>query len=98
VFFNIPINRIVTFVGPIIAAISTAIATWLIAKVNVLGIPGLDQNNLQTYLAAGLTAILLAGLHALGGWSWLKGHHILLAEGVVTPPDPVPDEADVSGL
>lgn len=77
---NIPINRVVAFAGPAIAAISTAVAAFLVAKVNVLGIPGLDQANTATYLAAGITAALVAGLHALGGLAWFKGHHILLTQ------------------
>lgn len=76
----LPTNRIVTFLGPTIALVATAVATWLVAKVNVLAIPGLDQANVQTYVAAGLTALLGAALHALGGWGWLKGHHILIGE------------------
>lgn len=75
---KIPANRVIAFLGPTIAAISTAVAAYLVAKVNVLGIPGLDQANVQTYVAGGLTAALVAGLHALGGLSWFKGQHIIL--------------------
>ena len=74
----IPINRVVAFLGPWIALVSTAITTWLIAHVNVLGIPGLDHANTATYVAGALTALVTAGLQALGGWAWLKGHHIQL--------------------
>lgn len=88
---RIPTNRIVAFIGPAIAFASSTVAAWLIAKVNVLGLPGLDQANVATWIAAGLTAALVAGLHALGGWKWLKGHHIELAAADVL--DQVPDEA-----
>lgn len=75
---KIPIERIVAFFGPYITVISAAIATWLVAKVNVLGLPGLDQHNTATWIAAAITFAITAGLHALGGWAWLKGRHIEL--------------------
>ena len=90
---NIPLNRVVAFAGPYISAISGALAAWLVAKLNVLGIPGLDQANLATHLAAGGTALLTAGLVWLGHSSWLKGHHIELTYGTVGDGiDMVPDE------
>jgi len=73
---QIPINRVVAFLGPWITLVSTAITTWLVAHVNVLGIPGLDHANTATYIAGALTALITAGLQALGGWAWLKGHHL----------------------
>lgn len=84
---RIPPNRVVAFAGPYIAFAASAVAAWLIAKVNVLGIPGLDQQNVATWIAGGLTALIVAGLHALGGWGWLKGHHIELAADSVEPGD-----------
>ena len=89
-----PINRIIAFFGPVVATISSALAAFLIAKVNILGIPGLDQANVATYIAAGLTAAIVACLHALGGLAWFKGHHLLIqandpsATGTGTPPPP----------
>jgi hypothetical protein len=74
-----PTNRIVAFLGPYIAVVSGAAAAWLIAKVNVLSIPGLDQANLATWVAGSLTAIITAGLAWLGHSKWLTGHHIELA-------------------
>ena len=73
---KIPLNRVVAFAGPYISLLAAAIAAWLIAKLNVLGIPGLDEQNLATWIAAGLTALLTAGLSWLGQSKWLKGHHI----------------------
>src|SRR5262245_1692376 len=75
---KIPLNRIVTFAGPYISILAGGVAAWLIAKLNVLGIPGLDEKNLATWIAAGLTAILTSGLSHLGQMKWLKGHHIEL--------------------
>lgn len=77
---TIPFNRVVAFVAPFITLISASVAAWLVAKVDVLGLPHMDQGNTQTYIAAGLTFAVTAGLHALGSWQWLKGHHIQLAK------------------
>jgi hypothetical protein len=79
--FGIPIDRVVAWLGPLIATVSAAFVTWLLTKVNLLGIPGLDKANLQTYVTAGVTFLAVAGLHALGGWKWLRGRHILLEQG-----------------
>jgi hypothetical protein len=79
-FLGIPINRIVAWLGPTIAIIASALAAWLVAKVNILGLAGLNKSNLQTYITAGVTFGVAAGLHALGGLSWLRGHHIQLAQ------------------
>lgn len=83
--FKIPVNRVIAFLGPPIAAISAAASAWLVAKVNILSIPGLDKANVATYVAGGLTALIVAGLHALGGLAWFKGHHILLQGATITP-------------
>jgi hypothetical protein len=80
---GLPINRFVVFVKPYIDWITAFLAAWLIAKVNVFGIAGLDQSNLQTYLTFGLTTLLVTGLHWLGNRSWIKGHHIELADGAI---------------
>src|SRR4051794_31262014 len=80
-----PINRIVAFAGPYFSVIAGGIATWLIAKVNVAGIQGLDQDNLQTTIAGGFTWLLVAGVTWAGHSKWLTGHHIqLAADGQVT--------------
>lgn len=76
---KIPLNRVVALAGPYVSVAAGAIAAWLIAKVNVTGIPGLDQQNLATQLAAGGTFALTAGLSWLGHSKWLTGHHIELA-------------------
>jgi hypothetical protein len=75
---TIPVNRVVAWLGPPIAAIDSGLVSWLVAKENVLGLPGLDKANTATYVAAGVSYALTAGLHALGGWAWLKGHHIIM--------------------
>lgn len=83
---NIPLNRIVAFAGPYISVISGALAAWLVAKLNVLAIPGLDQANLATWIAGAITALLTAGLTWLGHSKWLKGHHIQLQLGQLAAP------------
>lgn len=72
------LNRVVAFLGPYISVVAGGIAAWLVARVNVGGIPGLDKANLATEIAAGLTFLLTAGLSWLGHSKWLKGHHIVL--------------------
>jgi len=73
-----PINRIVAFIGPQISWIAGLIATWLVTKVDVLGIPGLDQHNTATWLSGAITFIVVSVLTWLGHQQWLKGHHIEL--------------------
>src|SRR5438128_1466553 len=75
-----PLNRVLTFLGPHFAVVSAALSAWLVAKVNVLGIKGLDQNNAATWIAGAMTFLAHAGLTWLGQNKWLTGHHILLAE------------------
>ena len=75
----IPLNRLVAFAGPYISILSGIVATWLIAKANALGIPGLDQDDLAQQVAAALTFTLVAVLTWLGSAQWLKGHHVQLA-------------------
>lgn len=77
----LPLNRVVAFVGPLITLIAGGIAAFLVAQVNILGIPGLDKSNVATWIAAALTFLVTAGLHALGGMAWFKGHHILMQQG-----------------
>lgn len=90
---KIPVNRVVAFLGPTLSATAGAVAAWLVAKANVLGIPGLDEANVATYIVAGGTFVITAGLHALGQWQWLKGHHILLSLAPVVESDG-PGDAD----
>jgi hypothetical protein len=75
---TIPLNRVVAFVGPYTSAIAGGIASWLVARVNIAGLPGLDQNNLKTGIAGGLTWLLVAGLTWAGHSKWLTGHHIAM--------------------
>jgi len=93
---GIPINRFVTFVKPYINWLTALLAAWLVAKVNVFGIAGLDQSNLQTYLGFALTGGLVAGLHFLADNKWLNGHHIeLLGGGVEEEEDDEEDDDEL---
>lgn len=90
---NIPIDRVVAWLGPIIATVSASVATILVAQVNVLGIPGLDKANVATWIAGAITFIVVAGLHALGGLKWLHGQHIILgAQQHAAPPAAPPPQ------
>lgn len=73
-----PLNRFITFVKPYINLLAGAIAAWLIAKANVLGISGLGENGneLQTGIAAAMTWALTQGATQLGDLKWIKGHQI----------------------
>jgi hypothetical protein len=73
---TIPLNRIVAFAGPYLSVIAGGIASWLVAKVNIVGLPGLDENNLKTSIAGALAWLLVAGLTWAGHSKWLAGHHI----------------------
>lgn len=75
---RIPMNRVVAFAGPYISAAAGLVAAWLVAKVNVTGLPGLDENNLRTTIAFLLTQGVVTGVTWLGHQAWLKGHHITL--------------------
>jgi hypothetical protein len=75
-FPTIPANRIVAFAGPYFSAVAGGIASWLVAKVNLAGLPGLDQNNVKTAIAGGFTWLLVAGLTWAGQSKWLAGHHV----------------------
>ncbi len=75
----IPLNRIIAFAGPYISVVSGGVATWLVAKANVLGIKDLDQANVATQVAGGLTFTLVAVISWLGQSKWLTGHHLDMA-------------------
>jgi len=75
---TIPLNRVVAFAGPYISVAAGGFATWLVAKVNVVGLPGLDENNLKTAIAGGITWLLVAGLAWAGHSKWLTGHQLQL--------------------
>ena len=75
---GIPLNRVVAFVGPYVSAIAGGIASWMVARVNVAGLPGLDQNNLKTGIAGALTWLLVSGLTWAGHSKWLTGHQIAM--------------------
>jgi hypothetical protein len=73
---TLPLNRIVAFAGPYLSVVAGGIASWLVAKVNIAGLPGLDENNLKTSIAGGLAWLLVAGLTWAGHSKWLAGHHV----------------------
>jgi hypothetical protein len=75
---TIPLNRVVAFVGPYMSAIAGGIASWLVARVNIAALPGLDQNNLKTGIAGALTWLLVSGLTWAGHSKWLTGHQIAM--------------------
>jgi hypothetical protein len=76
---NLTPNRVLAWFGPYIAAASGTAAAWLFAKLNVLGIPGLDENNLKTGIAAALTWLVVTGVTWAGHSKWLSGHHVEMA-------------------
>jgi hypothetical protein len=77
---QMPLNRFITFVKPYLNLLAGAIAAWLIAKANVLGIPGLGEhgNDLQIGIAAALVWGVTQLGTQLGDQKWLKGHHLAL--------------------
>lgn len=100
---RLPFNRFITFVKPWINLLAGALAALLVAKANVLGIPGLDQENTATWIAAGLVWVLTTGVTQLADLKWVQGHHIsIAADAQVTAAAlvPAPSEqamADLSG-
>jgi hypothetical protein len=81
---GIPIARFVTMVKPGINLLAGGVAAWLVAKVNIVGILGLDQVQLATQIAAGVTGLLTTALLQIGDIYWVKGHHIELENGGLT--------------
>jgi hypothetical protein len=75
---HMPLNRFITFVKPYINLTAGAIAAWLVAKANVLAIPGLGEhgNDLQIGIAAALAWGLTQLATQTGDLKWLKGHHL----------------------
>jgi hypothetical protein len=75
-----PLNRFIAFIKPYLNLAAGAIAAWLIAKANVLGIPGLGQhgNELQIGIAAALAWGVTQLATQMGDLKWLKGHHLAL--------------------
>ena len=78
-----PLNRVVAFLGPYISLAAGSLATYLFAKLNVLGVPGLTEGGLATDLTAAITFVVTTLVTWLGQASWLRGHHIELQRGVV---------------
>ena len=75
-----PLNRFIALIKPYLNVIAGALAAWLIAKANVLHIPGLGEHGdeLTTAIAAGLAWLLTQGVTQLGDLRWLRGHHLTL--------------------
>jgi hypothetical protein len=73
-----PLNRFITFIKPYLNLFAGAIAAWLIAKANVLGIPGLGEHgsDLQIAMAAALVWGVTQLATEIGDITWLKGHHL----------------------
>jgi len=73
-----PLNRFITFIKPYLNLFAGAIAAWLIAKANVLGIPGLGEHgsDLQIAIAAALVWGVTQLVTQIGDLRWLKGHHL----------------------
>lgn len=80
-----PLNRVVAFAGPYISLAAGSLATYLFAKLNVLGVPGLTESNLATDLAAALTFGLTTVVTWLGQSKWLTGHQVELARKPAAP-------------
>jgi hypothetical protein len=81
-----PLNRFIAFIKPYVNLLAGAIAAWLIAKANVLGIPGLGEhgNELQIGIAAALAWGVTQVVTQLGDLKWLKGHHLAMAGEAAT--------------
>jgi hypothetical protein len=77
---KIPLNRFVAFAKPYLNIAGASVAVWLVAKANVLGIPGLGahQNEIATGLAGAGVALVTWGATQIGDLKWLRGHHIEL--------------------
>ena len=75
-----PLNRFIAFIKPYLNLAAGAIAAWLIAKANVLGIPGLGRhgNELQIGIAAALAWGVTQLATQMGDLKWLKGHHLAM--------------------
>ena len=58
--FGIPSNRIVAFAGPYVSALAGGIASWLVARVNIAGLPGLEREQLKTGPPPRLTWLLVS--------------------------------------
>lgn len=99
----IPLNRIVAFVKPWINLVAGALAAFLVARLNILGIDGLDEENTATWIAGALAWILTTGVTELGDLKWLKGHHISIAAdaevtaAALAPVPPVVAAEDLTG-
>jgi hypothetical protein len=74
----LPLDRVVAFAGPYISVVAGAVASWLVAKANVLGIGGLDETNVATQVAGALTFLVVVVLSWVGQSRWLTGVQIAL--------------------
>jgi hypothetical protein len=74
-----PVNRIVAFLGPYISVISGALASWLLAQENVLGLFNLPRDQLAAAIAQGGIFLITTAVTWAGQHKWLTGHQIVLA-------------------
>lgn len=81
-FLGIPLNRIVTFVGPYVAVASGAIAAWLLTHLHVLSMFHLTDDQAAKAISQLTVFAITAGLTWLGHQKWLTGHQIELAAAV----------------
>lgn len=88
---GVPLNRIITFVGPYVALVAGVIATAIISSLHVTVIP---HDQLATGIANVIAFAVSSGLVWLGQQQWLKGHHIQLAN---LTPDLVVTETSEEG-
>lgn len=69
---RIPINRVVAFLGPVIAVVAGAIADWLLLHVHVLG----DFRE-RSQVVSGISQMIVFGVTAVLVWAgqskWLTG-------------------------
>jgi hypothetical protein len=75
---RLPLNRIIAFLGPYVAVVAGALASWLLVHVHALGLFKIGHDQLATAIAQGAVFLLTAGLSWAGSSKWLTGHQILL--------------------
>jgi hypothetical protein len=98
-----PVNRIVAFLGPYISVISGALASWLLAQENVLGLFNLPRDQLAAAIAQGGIFLITTAVTWAGQHKWLTGHQIVLAAAAAPvldidlPALPLPAETPPGG-
>lgn len=95
------LNRFIVWIKPYINLAAGAISAWLIAKANVLAIPGLGEHGDE--LTAGIAAAITFGVTTLvtqlGDLKWIRGHHLQLAgDAQVQAATPAPPRIPPDGM